>query len=78
MTKKQYAKKIRQVQRNLAKYSKENGLHPIKTADRIGIPVWGSVIVWGKHQGEILRTYQQAWDIVSEALRGTYAMEGIE
>ena len=78
MTKKQYEKKIRQVQRNLAKYSKENGFRPLKTADRIQIPHWGTVIVWGKHQGEILRTYQQAWDMVSETLRGTPAMEGIE
>ena len=77
MTKKQYEKKMRQVQRNLAKYAKENGYRPFK-ADQINTPKWGAIITAGKHEGETLRTYQQAWDMISGFLRGTPAMNGIE
>ena len=78
MTKKQYEKKMRQLNRNLKKYAKENGYYKPFKEDQINTPSFGVVIGIGKHHGEILRTYQQAWDLVSEVLRGTPVMDGIE
>ena len=78
MTKKQYEKKMRQLRRNLKKYAKENDFYKPFKEDQIKTPTWGVVICAGKHQGEILRTYQQAWDMISEIMRGTPAIEGIE
>lgn len=78
MTRKQYRKKMRQVQRNLARLSKETGGRKFTTADRVQIPLWGSVIVAGKHEGEVLRSYEQAWSMIADALKGTPALAGIE
>ena len=78
MTKKQYEKKMRQLMRNLKKYAKENGYYKPFKEDQIKTPAWGVVIGAGKHQGEILRTYQQAWDMLTECLNGTPVMEGVE
>lgn len=77
MTRKQYEKKVRQVQRNIARYAKENGCRRITRADRVNVPIWGSVIGAGSHAGETLRSYKQAWEMMSEALKGTNLLAGI-
>jgi hypothetical protein len=38
--------------------------------DRIGTPKWGSVISTGPHKGEVLRSYQQAWDTINAVING--------
>lgn len=78
MTRKQYAKKMRQLQRNLNKYAKEHGMKISKTADRIGTPKWGSEIIIGSHKGEKITSYAQCWELMKELLTGTPCMEGIE
>lgn len=78
MTRKQYVKKIRQLQRNLNTYAKEHGMKPSKTADRVGTPKWGTRIEIGSLKGEILRSYAQSWQLISETLKGTPCMEGIQ
>lgn len=78
MTKKQYAKKVRQLQRNIARYAKETGGRKVTTADRVNTPIWGTVIGAGKYEGETLRSYKQAWDMMRDALKGTDLLAGIE
>jgi hypothetical protein len=78
MTRNQYEKKVRHLQRNLNRYAKENGLRRSRTADRVMTPNWGSVIVAGKHEGEILRSYEQCWEMMAEFLKGTPAFNGID
>lgn len=78
MTRKQYRKKVRQLQRNIARYAKETGGRRVTHADRVNIPIWGSVIPLGSHQGEVLRSYQQAWDSIADVMRGTDLLNGID
>ena len=78
MTRKQYVKKIRQFQRNAARHAKEYGLKAPKSADRIPTPKWGTIVPIGSHKGERLSSYAQTWDIISEMLKGTTLLEGIE
>ena len=78
MTKKQYVKKVRQVQRNIARYAKETGGRSIHTADRVRIPSFGTIIPAGIHQGEVLRSYAQCWDMMSHALKGTDLLDGVQ
>ena len=40
-------------------------------------PKWGSVVEIGKHKGEKLQSYEQAWDIFWEVLKDTDCMKGI-
>ena len=77
MTRKQYRKKVRHLQRNIARFAKENGLSRITGADRVQIPNFGKVICSGRHEGQILRSYAQCWDMLSDALSGTVAMKDI-
>lgn len=77
MTRKQYVKKVRQLQRNIAAYGKKTNGKKLASADRVNIPNWGYVIPAGSHAGEVLRTYQQSWDMVSECLKGTDLLNGI-
>ena len=77
MTRKQYKKKVRQLQRNIARYAKETGGRRITRADRVNCPIWGTVIGVGSHKGETLRSYKQAWEMMSEALKGTDLLAGI-
>lgn len=77
MTRKQYEKKVRQLQQNLVKYNKKTNGSKIVNADRVNRPNWGYLIPYGAHAGEVLRTYQQAWDMVSECLKGTDLLNGI-
>ena len=67
-----------QVQRNIDKYAKENGLKPGKRSDRVGTPHWGTIIQSGSHKGERLSSYGQSWDIITETLKGTTFLEGIK
>lgn len=78
MTRKQYKKKVRQLQRNIARYAKETGGRRIARADRVNTPIWGTVITAGKYAGQTLRSYKQAWEMMSDALRGTNLLAGIE
>ena len=77
MTKKQYAKKVRQLQRNIARYAKETGGRKVTTADRVRVPNFGAVIGAGKYEGQTLRSYKQAWDMMADALKGTDLLVGI-
>lgn len=77
MTRKQYEKKVRQLQRNIARYAKETGGRRITRADRVNTPNFGTVIQAGKYEGQTLRSYAQAWDMMSEALKGTTLLDGI-
>lgn len=77
MTKKQYQKKVRQFQRNVARYAKETGGKRITCADRVNTPKFGTVIPCGKFEGQTLRSYQQAWDTMYEILKGTDFLVGI-
>lgn len=78
MTRKQYEKKVRHLQRNIARYAKMTGGRKITTADRVGIPLWGTVVAAGTHKGEILRSYAQAWSMLRDALKGTDLLDGID
>lgn len=77
MTKKHYFKKVRQVQRNLARYARKNGDKVTWKAEKVNTPRWGETILVGKNKGEQLRSYQQAWDILWEILKGCDCMKGI-
>lgn len=77
MTKKKYISKVRQMQRNLDRYAKDNGTHRISRADEVSIPKWGSVIGDGRHKGEIMRSYQQAWDTLWDILKDCDCMKNI-
>ncbi len=77
MTKKQYQKKVRQLQRNIARYAKQTGGKRITSADRVNTPKFGTVIPCGKYEGHTLRSYQQAWDMMYDVLKNTDLMVGI-
>lgn len=77
MTKKKYVSKVRQMQRNLARYAKENGCHKVTKAEEVNTPKWGEEILVGRHKGEILRSYQQAWDTLYDVLKDCDCMKGI-
>ena len=62
MTKKQYSRRMMELKRKLAK---ESGIKHHHT-DRKCTPIWGAVIQCGSHKGEVLRSYEQAWDCVNE------------
>ena len=67
MTKKQYKRNTMKAFRIFkAKYVPDKK----KITDRIGTPKWGSVISAGPHKGEILRSYQQAWDTINAVING--------
>ena len=78
MTRKQYTKKMRQLQHNIRVYGKAHGMGPYKSADRVAVPHWGVIITAGKHEGERLTSYAQAWDMVKDCLKGTNLLQGIE
>lgn len=65
MTRKQYVRKMMQVQRTIYKYAKENGLKKAQKPDRVLTPNWGTIITVGSHKGERLCSYRQAWDIIA-------------
>ena len=77
MTRNQYEKKVRQLQRNIAKYAKETGGTRVARADRVNYPKFGMVIPIGKYEGQVLRSYQQAWEMMYEVLKGTNLLDGI-
>lgn len=67
MTKKQYKRRVMETLRGFkAKYVPDKKM----TTDRISAPKWGTVIPSGPHKGEVLRTYQQAWDTISTVING--------
>lgn len=78
MKRKQYERKMMQLQRNIDKYAKENGLKRTQKPDRVSIPNFGSIIKYGKYQGQVLRSYKQSWDMVYDVLKNTDLMKGIK
>ena len=64
MTKKQYNRRMMELKRKIAKESGRKHHH----TDRKCTPVWGTVIKTGSHKGEILTSYQQAWEVISEII----------
>lgn len=67
MTKKQYKRCVMEALRIFkSKYVPDKKM----ITDRIGTPKWGSVIPTGPHKGEVLRSYQQAWDTINAVING--------
>lgn len=67
MTKKQYKRCAMKTLRTFkTKYVSDKKM----ITDRIGTPKWGSVISTGPHKGEVLRSYQQAWDTINAVING--------
>lgn len=77
ITRKQYRRKMMQFQRNLNKYAKEHGLAPSKHTDRVPTPHFGTVMLAGKYKGQVLSSYEQAWDIVRSTCWMLPAFENI-
>ena len=77
MTRKQYKRKMMQLQRNIDRYGKENGLKRTQKPDRVNRPNFGTIIQYGKYQGQVLRSYKQTWDMVYDVLKNTDIMKGI-
>lgn len=38
--------------------------------DRISTPKWGAIILTGPHKGEVLRSYEQAWNTINAIING--------
>lgn len=70
MTRKQYRRKMMQLQRALGFWLKKNGHAYSKNTDRVNTPNWGCVITVGPHKGEILRSYAQTWDTIEYVFKG--------
>lgn len=67
MTKKQYKRNAMKAFRIFkAKYMPDKKM----ITDRISTLKWGSVIPTGPHKGEVLRSYQQAWDTINAVING--------
>ena len=67
MTKKQYKRCVMKVLRTLkTKYAPDKKM----ITDRISVPKWGTIISTGPHKGEVLRSYQQAWDTINAVING--------
>lgn len=78
MTRKQYKRKMMQLQRNINKYAEEKSLPKSKNTDRVSTPNWGTIITIGSQKGEILTSYKQAWEIICETFSDTGFLCGIE
>lgn len=78
MTRKQYVKRMRMFQRNVAKYAKENGLPVPKCADKVLVPKWGSEMADEHHKGEILTSYEQAWEVIRRTIENTPFIIGLD
>lgn len=78
MTRNQYRKKVRQLQRNIARYAKATGGRRIPRADHVNIPKFGMVMTAGIYEGQVLRSYKQAWEMMADALKGTNLLDGIQ
>lgn len=70
MTRKQYRKKVMQLQRKLTAWAKKKRLVYSKNTDRISAPNWGCLITLGPHEGEVLRSYAQAWETIEYVFNG--------
>ncbi len=67
MTKKQYKRRMMESLRTFrSKYVPDGNM----ITDRINTPKWGTVIPTGPHEGEVLRSYQQAWDTINAVING--------
>ena len=69
MTRKQYVKKMRQLNRDIDQQARKAGMKPKGKSDRIPVPHWGWIIPVGSHKGEKLVSYAQAWDLTSEIFK---------
>lgn len=67
MTKKQYKRRVMETFRTFKlKYAPDKKM----VTDRINTPKWGAVIPLGPHKGEVLRSYEQAWDSINAMING--------
>ena len=65
MTKKQYKRYAMKALRTFkTKYVPDKKM----ITDRISTPKWGAIILTGPHKGEVLRSYQQAWDTINAVI----------
>lgn len=65
MTKKQYKRRMMESLRIFrSNYVPDEKM----ITDRISTPKWGTVISTGPHKGEVLRSYQQAWDTINAVI----------
>lgn len=74
MTRKQYRRKMMQLQRDFTAWAKKNGYEYSKNTDRVNTPNWGCVITVGPHKDEILRSYAQMWDTIEYIFKGVDLM----
>lgn len=67
MTKKQYKRYVMKTLRRLkVNYAPDKKM----VTDRISTPKWGAVISIGPHKGEVLRSYEQAWNTINAIING--------
>ncbi|MDC0697738.1 hypothetical protein [Blautia wexlerae] len=67
MTKKQYKRYAMKALRTFkAKYVPDKKM----ITDRISTPKWGAIILTGPHKGEVLRSYEQAWNTINAIING--------
>lgn len=67
MTKKQCKRRVMETFRTFkSKYAPDKKM----VTDRVNTPKWGTVIHSGPHKGEVLRSYQQAWDSINALING--------
>ena len=67
MTKKQYKRYAMKALRTFkAKYVPDKKM----ITDRISTPKWGVIILAGPHKGEVLRSYEQAWNTINAIING--------
>lgn len=71
MTKKQYKRRVMETLRTFNQSKAKSVMRKRMMTDRIGVPKWGAIISTGPHKGEVLRSYEQAWDSINAIINGT-------
>ncbi len=71
MTKKQYKRRVMETLRMFNQSKVKSVTRKRMMTDRIGVPKWGAIISAGPHKGEVLRSYEQAWDSINAIINGT-------
>lgn len=67
MTRKQFVKRMRVFYANIRKIGIKNG-HTSKGTTRVPIPKWGYECNIGRHKGEKIVSYQQAWEHIVDCM----------
>lgn len=71
MTKKQYKRRVMETLRAFNRIEVKSVTNKKMMTDRIVTPKWGAIISTGPHKGEILRSYEQAWNSINAIINGT-------